>query len=332
MNNFQTIGVVGGGAWGTALAQSACLAGKDVLLWAREAETVAAINDTHENSAFLNGVQLHERLRASNRLQDLAKADALLLVTPAQFTRTICKDLKPYISQGTPLIICSKGIEVTTGKLLSDVLLETIPEAVPAILSGPSFASDVARGLPTAVTLATSNEALSKSLSQALSHKALRPYWSDDLVGVQIGGAVKNVLAIAAGIVVGKGLGASAHAGLISRGFAELNRFAISYGANPKTLSGLSGLGDLVLTCSSPQSRNMSLGIELGKGKRLDDILKTRTSVSEGVYTAKAVASIAKERDLQMPISEAVAAIVSDRVSVDEAIDTLLSRPLKAEQ
>lgn len=332
MNNFQTIGVVGGGAWGTALAQSACLAGKDVLLWAREAETVAAINDTHENSAFLNGVQLHERLRASNRLQDLAKADALLLVTPAQFTRTICKDLKPYISQGTPLIICSKGIEVTTGKLLSDVLLESIPEAVPAILSGPSFASDVARGLPTAVTLATSNEALSKSLSQALSHKALRPYWSDDLVGVQIGGAVKNVLAIAAGIVVGKGLGASAHAGLISRGFAELNRFAISYGANPKTLSGLSGLGDLVLTCSSPQSRNMSLGIELGKGKRLDDILKTRTSVSEGVYTAKAVASIAKERNLQMPISEAIAAIVSDRVSVDEAIDTLLSRPLKAEQ
>ncbi len=332
MNKFQSIGVLGAGAWGTALAQSACHAGRSVLLWANEPETANLINDKHENLTYLPSIKLDPTLRATTELEDLADCGAILMVTPAQYTRAICTRLSPFIKAETPIIICSKGIETATNNFLSEVLEETIPTAVPAILSGPSFASDVAKGLPTAVTLATREESLGKALSETLSHKALRPYWSDDLIGVQIGGAVKNVLAIAAGIVVGKKLGPSAHASLISRGFAELNRLAVSFGADPKTLSGLSGLGDLVLTCSSPQSRNMSLGIALGKGQTLDSILSARTSVSEGVYTAKAVAKIAGERQLQMPISEAVAEIVTGNLSVDEAISTLLTRPLKAEQ
>jgi len=331
MSTYKTIGVIGAGAWGTALAQSACLAGCKVTLWARESETANTINQTHENTHYLKGIQLDPSLNATTNLEQVADNDVLLLVTPAQFVRQSTINIAPFIKDQTPVIICAKGIETTTSKLMSEVLSETIPNATPAILSGPSFAVDVAKGLPTAVTLATKEESLSKNLSQTLSHKALRPYWSDDLIGVQIGGAVKNVLAIAAGIVVGKQLGASAHASVISRGFAELNRFAISYGANPKTMNGLSGLGDLVLTCSSPQSRNMSLGIELGQGNSLDDILKSRNGVSEGVYTAKAVSSIAKERQIQMPISDAITAIITQSISVDEAISTLLSRALKAE-
>lgn len=331
MSEYHSIGVVGGGAWGTALAQSACLAGCRVTLWAKETETVDAINTNHENINYLSGIQLNSALKATTSLEQTADNDALLLVTPAQFVRTVTEKLSPHIKPGTPIIICAKGIETSTSKLMSEVLNETIPHATPAILSGPSFASDVAKGLPTAVTLATKQQALGQALSKTLSHQALRPYWSDDMIGVQIGGAFKNVLAIAAGIVVGKKLGASAHASLISRGFAELNRLAISYGANPKTLSGLSGLGDLVLTCSSPQSRNMSLGIALGDGNSLEEILKTRNSVSEGIYTAKAVTAIAKDRHIQMPISDAVTAIISGTTTVDEAIKILLSRPLKAE-
>lgn len=328
---YNNIGVLGGGAWGTALAQSTCLAGRNVTLWAKETVTVKSINETHENTQFLKGIPLDQNLIATNNMTDLGEKDALLIVTPAQFTRTIMEDLAPHIKPGTPIMICTKGIEITTSKFMSQILSETIPNAIPAILSGPSFAADVAKGLPTAVTLAVKDEQLGKALSQALSHKALRPYWSDDIIGVQIGGAVKNVLAIAAGIVIGKKLGASAHASLISRGFAELIRFAESFGASPKTLRGLSGLGDLVLTCSNEQSRNMSLGIALGEGRSLEDILKTRNSVTEGVTTAGAVIAIAKDRDIRMPISEAVNDIVNDRLNVDDAIITLLTRPLRQE-
>ncbi len=331
MSTYKTIGVIGAGAWGTALAQSACLAGRKVTLWAREVETVDTINQAHENTHYLKGIKLEPNLTATANLKQAAENDVLLMVTPAQFVRQSAINIAPFVKDQTPVIICAKGIETTTSKFMSEVLSETIPNATPAILSGPSFAADVAKGLPTAVTLATKDESLSKDLSKTLSHKALRPYWSDDLIGVQIGGAVKNVLAIAAGIVVGKQLGASAHASLISRGFAELSRFATSFGANPKTINGLSGLGDLVLTCSSPQSRNMSLGIELGQGISLDDILTSRNGVSEGVYTAKAVSAIAKDRQIQMPISDAITAIITNSISVDEAINTLLSRPLKAE-
>ena len=331
MQTFEKIGVLGGGAWGTALAHSACLAGRTVTLWAREEATVTSINQHHENQTFLKGIDLHPSLTATPHLEKLSDNDALLIVVPAQFVRNVTQNLAKHINPKTPLIICAKGIETNSSKLMSQVIKETIPNATIAILSGPSFASDVAKGLPTAVTLATKDESLGQALSESLGHKALRPYWSNDLIGVQIGGAVKNVLAIAAGIVVGKDLGASAHASLISRGFAELNRFAISQGAKAKTLSGLSGLGDLVLTCSSSQSRNFSLGVALGKGTTLADILKERTSVSEGVYTAEAVAALAKGNAISMPISEAVAAIVKGEISIDDAITTLLSRPLKAE-
>ena len=331
MSTFKSIGVLGGGAWGTALAQTACLAGCDVTLWAREPKTVEAINTAHENSAFLKGIQLDKNLTATTDLQQVAHNDVILMVTPAQFVRNIATDIAPYLKPQTPVVICAKGIETATSKLMSDVLSETLPQATPAILSGPSFASEIAKGLPTAVTLATNEQSLGMALSETLSHKALRPYWSDDLIGVQIGGAIKNVLAIAAGIVVGKQLGASAHASLITRGFTELTRFATSYGADPKTLNGLSGLGDLILTCSSPQSRNMSLGIALGEGHSLDDILASRNSVSEGVYTAKAVTAIAKDKQIQMPICDAVTAVISGKSDIDNAIATLLSRPLKAE-
>lgn len=331
MSNFKNIGVVGGGAWGTALAQSACLAGCNVSLWAREEATVNSINQTHTNSSFLKDVPLDTKLKATTNLEEMSKQDAILIVTPAQFVRSILLDLKPYIKDNTPIIICAKGIEQSTSKLMTEVLNETLPNATPAILSGPSFAIDVAKGLPTAVTLAAENKDLGKELANSLSHKALRPYWSEDLIGVQIGGAIKNVLAIAAGIVMGQNLGASAHASIISRGFAELCRFGESYGAKQETMMGLSGLGDLVLTCSSPQSRNMSLGIELGKGNSLNDILSSRNSVSEGVYTATAVVEISKQRNIEMPISEAVNAIVTDKLTVNEAITTLLSRPLRSE-
>ena len=332
MSDFKNIGVIGGGAWGTALAQSACLAGCNVTLWAREEDTVNDINQNHINSAFLKDVPLDPKLRATTDLETIANQDAILIVTPAQFVRSVLSDLAPFLQlSSVPLIICAKGIEQSSSKLMTDVVSETVPNATPVILSGPSFASDVAKGLPTAVTLAAENKTLGKELANALSHKALRPYWSDDLIGVQIGGAIKNVLAIAAGIVMGQNLGASAHASLISRGFAELSRFGESYGAKQETMMGLSGLGDLVLTCSSPQSRNMSLGIELGKGKTLDEILASRNSVSEGVYTASAVVEISRKRNFEMPISEAVEAIVTNKQTVNEAIATLLSRPLKAE-
>ncbi len=331
MSNFQSIGVIGAGAWGTALAQSSCNAGCDVTLWANEPETATAINETHENKAFLPGIKLSEALRATTDLAQMNKMDAILMVTPAQFLRSVALSLAPHLSEGKPVIICAKGIETSSSKLLSEVLSETIPSAIPVILSGPSFATDVAKGLPTAVTLAAKDEILSEKLSNALGHKALRPYWSSDLIGVQIGGAVKNVLAIAAGIVVGKNLGASAHASMVTRGFAELSRFAKSYGAEKETLMGLSGLGDLILTCQSLQSRNMSLGQALGEGKSLSYILNERSSVSEGVYTAAAVAEISKTRGIEMPIANAVAKIVAGKIDVDDAISGLLARPLRAE-
>lgn len=331
MQKFEKIGVLGGGAWGTALAHSACLAGRSVTLWTREPDIAAAINTAHENTTFLPGISIHPSLKATSNLEEMANNDAILLVVPAQFVRPVTETLAKHIAKSTPLIICAKGIETSSSKLMSEVIEDTIPDATLAVLSGPSFASDVAKGLPTAVTLATKDEELGKALAASLNHSALRPYWTNDLIGVQIGGAVKNVLAIAAGIVMGKELGASAHASLITRGFAELNRFAIHQGADKHTLQGLSGLGDLILTCSSPQSRNYSLGAALGQGQSLDDILKQRRSVSEGVYTAEAVAKLAKEQGIAMPISQAVAKIVKGDISIDDAIATLLSRPLKAE-
>jgi glycerol-3-phosphate dehydrogenase (NAD(P)+) len=328
---FHTIGVIGGGAWGTALAQTLRCAGRDVVLWAREPEVVEEINKQHANALFLPGIPLHPALRATSDLAEMAGRSIVMMVAPAQHVRAMASALARHLAAATPVVVCAKGIEQASGKLLGEVLAEALPAAMLAVLSGPSFASDVALGLPAALTLATHEEALGQQLAEALGSRQFRLYWSSDLVGVQLGGAVKNVLAIAAGVVDGKGLGGSAHAALVARGFAEQRRLGAALGARPETLMGLSGLGDLVLTCGSPQSRNMSLGRALGQGQALAAVLRGRRTVAEGVYTAAAVVGVAAEKGIEMPICEAVHGIVRGTLSVDEAIESLLSRPFKAE-
>jgi len=331
MTAFSHIGVAGAGAWGTALAQTIAKAGRAATLWAHEAEVAEAVNTTRENPVFLPGVTLASNLQASADLADLAGCDALLAVTPAQHARRVLDGLRPHLRPGVPVLLCSKGIERDTLKLMTEVLAETLPEAVPAVLSGPSFAIDVARGLPTAVTLACEDEAMGERLLAAVGSPTFRPYWADDLIGAEIGGAVKNVLAIAAGVVEGRALGKSAHAALIARGFAELTRLAVALGGKRETVAGLCGLGDLVLTCSSPQSRNMSCGLALGRGEALEDILANRKAVTEGVATAPAVVALARRAGVEMPICEAMDAVLAGRLSVDDAIGALLARPFKPE-
>ncbi|MGB2931571.1 MAG: NAD(P)H-dependent glycerol-3-phosphate dehydrogenase [Methyloceanibacter sp.] len=328
---LQTVGIVGGGAWGTALGVSARRAGRDVLLWAYEPETIAEINDKHRNSLYLPDIELDPAIEATASFSDVAARDVVLLVTPTQHVRAIAGELSPHMRPDQPLIIGAKGIEQSTGQLLSEIVAEVLPQTEAGVLSGPSFAADIARGLPAALTLATASEARGRALAHALSHASFRCYWSDDLVGAEIGGALKNVYAIAAGIVVGKKLGASAHAALVTRGFAEMMRFGVALGAGRDTLTGLSGLGDLILTCGSLQSRNMSLGVALGEGRALGEVLKARVSVTEGMYTAGAVVEMAAARSIEMPIASAVHAVISGLSTVDEAIEALLSRPLRSE-
>lgn len=328
---INSVGVLGGGAWGTALAQTMALAGHQVRLWAYETETVREINEHHQNRVFLPGVQIDEKVVATGKLGEASACDVILLVPPAQHLRRIGCELAEQIETGKPVVVCAKGIETTTGKLMGTVASEALPQASHAVLSGPSFAADVARGRPAAVTLASQDETLGRQLAEALGYRAFRIYWSSDTVGVELGGSVKNVLAIAAGIVDGRELGASAHAALVTRGFSELRRLGEALGAQPETLMGLSGLGDLVLTCSSPQSRNMSLGRALGQGRSVGEILGERRAVTEGVFTAEAIARIAKEKSLELPICSAVHAIVTEKLSVADAIEALLSRPQRAE-
>ena len=330
-SHFKKIGVIGAGAWGTAIAQMLTREGQSVLLWALEPDVADAINSRHENTAFLPGVKLNPALHATAHLGDLAGSDALFCVTPAQHTRATLTRLEGWFKPHAPVVLCSKGIELATGKFMTEVLAEELPDAVPAVMSGPSFAIDVAKGLPTAVTLAIKDAALGAELIQAISTPTFRPYLGTDLLGAEIGGAVKNVLAIACGIALGKGLGRSAHAALIARGYAEMTRVALAMGAEAETLTGLSGLGDLVLTCSSETSRNMSLGLALGGGKSLAGVLGARHSVTEGVATAPVLRQLARARGIEMPICEAVAAVVEGEISVDEAILALLLRPVKAE-
>jgi glycerol-3-phosphate dehydrogenase (NAD(P)+) len=329
--NVDSFGVIGGGAWGTALAQTLRLAGREVMLWAHEAETVTDINGRHVNRTFLPGVALDPALKATGTLRDLTKTDALLLVAPAQHVRAICRQLGPDLRAGQPVVLCAKGLEQATGRMMSDIVAEELPNASLAVLSGPSFAADVARGLPAALTLACRNEALGQKLAERIGYKHFRLYWSNDITGVELGGALKNVLAIAAGIVDGKGFGASAHAAIVTRGFAEMRRFGEALGARGETLRGLSGLGDLILTCGSPQSRNMSLGRALGQGRVLADVLGERVAVTEGVYTAAAVVRRAHDLKIDMPIAAAVHSILEGRATVDAAISALMQRPFKAE-
>ena len=328
---LQTFGVIGGGAWGTALAQTLASAGRDVTLWAFEHSCADAINKQHENTIYLPGVPLQTSLKATTDITTLGRVDAVLAVAPAQHMRGILEKFAPSARNGLPVILCSKGIEISTLSFMSDVLTVTIPQARMAVLSGPSFAVDVAKGLPTAVTLACGDERVGARLAASIAAPTFRPYLSPDVLGAEIGGAVKNVLAIACGIVLGKGLGRSAHASLIARGFAEMTRFGEALGAKRETLTGLCGLGDLVLTCSSEQSRNMSCGLALGRGQSLEDIMAGRNAVTEGVATAPALKNLSAKIGVEMPICDAVAAILAGDSDVDTAITTLLNRPQKME-
>jgi len=333
MTRFQHFGIIGGGAWGTALAQALAQAGRDVTLWAREAEVVAGINEAHENKTFLPGIFLSQNIRATANMAELAQTDAWLLVAPVQHTRAVCADLAQKAGgRRQPVVICSKGIEKTSLTFPSVFVAEELKDHPLAVLSGPTFAAEVARGLPTALTLACADLALAKELSQAINSRSFRPYLSDDVVGAEIGGAIKNVLAVACGISTGAAMGDNARAALITRGLAEIMRLGEAMGAKAETLMGLSGLGDLVLTCSSFQSRNMSLGAALGEGKTLAEILASRNSVAEGVPTSAAAAALAEQKGVDMPIIRAVDAIVNHGASVTSTIEALLSRPLKAER
>jgi glycerol-3-phosphate dehydrogenase (NAD(P)+) len=331
MGGLQRIGVMGGGAWGTALALTARRAGRDVILWAREPEVVDSVNTRRTNDLFLPGIALDGDIRATADQAEAASADAVLLVTPAQHLRAGCRALAPFWRSGTPAVICSKGIETSSFALMQQVVADELPEAVIAVLSGPTFAIEVARGLPTAVTLACSNPGLGQALVEALGTASFRPYLSDDPIGAQVGGAVKNVLAIACGIVEGRGLGDNARAALITRGLAEMTRLAMAQGGRRETLMGLSGLGDLILTASSTQSRNYSLGFALGQGASLAEILGGRHSVTEGVHSAAAVVGMASANSIEMPICAAIDAVLNRGADLDGAIRTLLARPFRSE-
>ena len=321
------VGVVGGGAWGTALAQVAAEGG-ETLLWAREPDVAESVNAVHENSLFLPGVPLDPRIRATAALEELAGCEVLLIVTPAQHMRKVLAAM-PRLS--VPLILCAKGMEEATTKLMHDVAHEEQPDAPVAVLSGPTFAHEVAARQPAAVTLSVEDAQVGERLRARLARPWFRPYLSDDVVGAEIGGAVKNVLAIACGVVEGRKLGLNARAALISRGFAEMTRFGLARGARAETLAGLSGLGDLVLTCSSTNSRNFSLGKGLGEGQSAAELLADRRTVAEGAHTAPVLARAAREAGVDMPIVAAVCALLSGEASVDEVVERLLARPLRAE-
>jgi len=327
---IERIGIVGGGAWGTALALVALRAGRTPLLWAREAEVVESINNRHENRLFLPGVALDPRLRATDEIAEVAAADLLLLAVPTQYLRAVAGALAPHAA-ATPIVLCAKGIEEGSGALLSEMAAAVLPASPMAVLSGPTFAAEVARDLPTAITLATTDAALGRTLVQALGSRGFRPYLSDDVVGAEIGGAIKNVIAIACGIVEGRQLGDNARAALITRGLAEMARLALAKGGRAETLMGLSGLGDLTLTCTGAQSRNHSLGVALGQGQRLADILAGRRSVAEGVASSRAAADLARRLGIEMPITFAVEAVLHRGADIDTAMEGLLSRPFRSE-
>lgn len=327
---MNKIGVIGAGAWGTALAQSLAGAGRDVIMWAREPEIVKSINEDHENTLFLKGIKLHENIKATDSLTAAAQADVILITTPAQHVRSTLQSLKADVGEGKPFVICSKGIEIETGMLMSQVAKEVVPNGSFAILTGPTFATEIASGLPSAVTIACADKDIGAQLQEALSSRILRTYLTDDVIGAQVGGAVKNVIAIACGVIHGKGLGESARAALVTRGLAEMSRLANAMGGKKETLMGQCGVGDLILTCSSMQSRNFSLGAALGEGKTLADILASRNSVTEGVHTAKALVVMAKNNAVDMPIAAAVNGCLNDGLSVQDTIEKMLDRPLRA--
>ena len=332
---FRRLAVIGAGAWGTALTIAVERAARPeaLRLWAHESEVAAAVNARHTNEAFLPGVEIPSMVHATNDLAEAAReAELLFVVVPAQHVRSVTRALAHHIAPGLPLILCAKGVEIESGKLMSEILAETCPQGRVAVLSGPTFAAEVAAGKPTAVTLACAEPALGPSLAATVGSTALRPYLSDDIVGAQVGGAVKNVIAIACGIVEGRGLGDNARAALMTRGLTEMMRLGVALGGRRQTLMGLSGLGDLALTCNSPQSRNMSLGIALGKGRSLAEALAGKPAVVEGVASAKAVQSLARRLHVEMPIVAAIDGILHHGAEIARTITVLLDRPFKSEE
>ena len=330
-SRFSSVGVVGSGAWGTALAQLSASNGADTSLWALEPEVATTVNNTHYNNDFLPEIKLLDSIRATASLKDLAHADAIVFVTPTQFARPIMSELASILPDEIPVLLCAKGIEQGSSALVSEIAEEVWPRARLAVLSGPSFAHDVARGLPTAITLACPSADLGGRWIETLGAPHFRPYYSEDIVGAELGGAIKNVIAIAAGVAIGKKFGESARAALIARGFVEFQRLGVAMGANAQTMAGLSGLGDLILTATSERSRNTSLGIALGQGRTVDEVLSTRQSVSEGAATASAVVALAARKNVEMPICAAVDDLVAGRKTADDVIDELLARSFKPE-
>jgi glycerol-3-phosphate dehydrogenase (NAD(P)+) len=323
----KTIGVIGGGAWGTALAHAQAEAGRTVTLWVREPEVKHAIETNGENTPYLPGVALNKNIIVTNSLSDIHGVDIVLVVTPAQFTRATLEGLRHESMDDKPIVICSKGIEIETGQMLSQVVTETLPKSIPVVMTGPCFAREVALGLPTGMTIACANKDLCKELANDLGCRNLRPYVTDDIIGAQIGAAVKNVLAIACGALYGMKMGENAKAALITRGIAEMGRLAKAMGADDKTLMGMCGFGDVMLTCSSMQSRNFSLGAMLGEGRTLGDIMSERTSVTEGVHTARALKKLAYANAVDMPIAETVYNVVCENMPLKQAAEELLDRP-----
>lgn len=330
---MENIGIIGAGAWGTALAQCLAGGGKRVMLWAREPEVVQAVNERHENVPFMPGVALDPAIEATDSLSRTVGCDTLLIVTPAQHVRGTLQSLKGEIAEGKPVVICAKGIELETGLLMSQVALEEAPNATVAILTGPTFAAEIVRGKPCAVTIAAKDKDVAQEIRDGLASRHLRPYITDDVIGAQIGGAVKNVIAIACGIVAGRGLGESARAALMTRGLAEMGRLASAMGAKKETLMGMCGVGDLLLTCSSMTSRNYSLGVAIGEGRAVAEIMAERQgkAVTEGVATAAALQTMARRQAVDMPIAEIVHRCVGEGMPVEQCIEEMLDRPLRPE-
>lgn len=326
----NTIGVIGAGAWGTALAQSFARNGRDVILWARDPALSDTINTKHENPAYLPHMPLHDHIRATSDLAEVCASDVIVPVVPAQTLRGILERAAPFIGD-KPLILCCKGIEIESGLFMSDVAAATAPDARTAILSGPNFAHEIAKGLPAAATLAHPDPEKFLAVRDALASKSLRIYLSDDMIGVQVGGAVKNVIAIVCGIIAGRHMGENARAAVVTRGLHEMARLAEAMGGKRETLMGLSGIGDLILTCSSMQSRNFSLGVALGEGKPLSDILNSRHGVTEGVPTAEALVALARHHNIDMPILTTLHHCLGGAMSIDDAIHALMNRPYMME-
>ncbi len=325
---LETVSVIGGGAWGTALAQAAAMAGRSVTLVVRSAEKATAINAGSSNDAALPGQKLLDGLEASPAFTG---SDIVILAVPAQVTRTLLSAMDPALLAGKPVILSAKGLETGTLARQSEILCDMAPDAVPYVLSGPSFAADVAAGRPTAVTLAGDDASATSNLAAALAGPSFRPYAADDRIGVEIAGALKNVYALACGAVEGANLGASARAALIARGYAEMARMVTAMGGSAHTLTGLAGLGDLTLTCTSVQSRNYQFGMALGRGQRTEDILASGAKLAEGVATAPVAAALARSLDVDAPLIEAVDAFVAGKADIATIVAGLMSRPLKRE-